>query len=202
MKQEYREAFTEVNEIIKLMPLELVNKIPNKFREMIVEEKDNNYIPDIKDARELQEVEEAIEQEIREKYNPDDIFKKRNQNNIEESNNKEENTSMIIVKEEKWCQKIFNIIKGIFKRKFNCVCIANELGVSPQYVSKVLKGHPKYEQDNQIRSKIKYQDHFERKKTNRKLRTENLKGKEDYELEYLRHLQWQHSIEMSKKYLG
>ena len=109
---------------------------------------------------------------------------------------------MIIVKEEKWCQKIFNIIKGIFKRKFNCVCIANELGVSPQYVSKVLKGHPKYEQEKEIRSKIKYQDHFERKKTNRKLRTENLKGKEDYELEYLRHLQWQHSIEMSKKYLG
>ncbi len=202
MKQEYREAFTEVNEIIKLMPLELVNKIPNKFREMIVEEKDNNYIPDIKDARELQEVEEAIEQEIREKYNPDDIFKKRNQNNIEESNNKEENTSMIIVKEEKWYQKIFNIIKGIFKRKINCVCIANELGVSPQYVLKVLKGHPKYEQEKEIRSKIKYQDHLERKKTNRKLRTENLKGKEDYELEYLRHLQWQHSIEMSKKYLG
>ena len=102
------EAFTEVNEIIKLMPLELVNKIPSKFREMIVEEKD---------ARELQEVEKTIEQEIREKYNPDDIFKKKNQNNIEESNNKEENTSMVVVQEEKWYQKIFNIIKGIFKRK-------------------------------------------------------------------------------------
>ena len=43
------EAFAEVNEIIKLMPLELVKKIPSKFREMIVEEKDNNYIPDIKE---------------------------------------------------------------------------------------------------------------------------------------------------------
>lgn len=31
--------------------------------------------------------------------------------------------------------------------------------------------------------------------------TENLKVKEDYELEYLRHLQWQHAIEMSKRYL-
>lgn len=89
-----------------------------------------------------------------------------------------------------------------FERKFNCVCIANELGVSPQYVSKVLKGHPKYEQEKEIRSKIKYQEYLERKKTNRKLRTEKLKGKEDYELEYLRHLQWQHSKEMSKKYLG
>jgi len=99
------EAFAEVNEIIKLMPLELVKKIPRKFREMIVEEKDNNYIPDIeepiekcklknetiiilgliyrdflcspderkklqeKDARELQEVQKAVEEEIREVLN-------------------------------------------------------------------------------------------------------------------------------------
>ena len=147
------EAFAEVNEIIKLMPLELVKKIPSKFREMIVEEKDNNYIPDIeepiekcklknetiiilgliyrdflcspderkkikeKDARELQEVQKAVEEEIRERYNPDDIFKKKNQNNIEESNNKEENTSMIVIQEEKWYQKIFNLIKGLFRKK-------------------------------------------------------------------------------------
>lgn len=147
------EAFAEVNEIIKLMPLELVKKIPSKFREMIVEEKDNNYIPDIeepiekcklknetiiilgliyrdflcspderkklqeKDARELQEVQKAVEEEIRERYNPDDIFKKRNQNNIEESNHKEENTSMIVIQEEKWYQKIFNLIKGLFRKK-------------------------------------------------------------------------------------
>ena len=37
------EAFTEVNEIIKLMPEELVSKIPNKFREMISEERDMQY---------------------------------------------------------------------------------------------------------------------------------------------------------------
>lgn len=147
------EAFAEVNEIIKLMPLELVKKIPSKFREMIVEEKDNNYIPDIeepiekcklknetiiilgliyrdflcspderkklqeKDARELQKVQKAVEEEIREIYNPDDIFKKKNQNNIEESNNKEENTSMIVIQEEKWYQKIFNLIKGLFRKK-------------------------------------------------------------------------------------
>ena len=144
------EAFTEVNEIIKLMPLELVNKIPSKFREMLVEEKDKDYIPNIKepiekcklknetiimlgliyrdflcspderkrlqekDAKELQETEKAIEEEIREKYNPDDIFKKRNQNNIEEFENKEDNTSMIVVQEEKWYQKIFNLIKRLF----------------------------------------------------------------------------------------
>lgn len=88
-----------------------------------------------------------------------------------------------------------------FEEKFNCICIAKELGVSPQYITKVLKGHPNYEKEKKIRSEIKHKDYLERKKTNRQLRAENLKGKQDYELEYLRHLQWQHSIEMSKRYL-
>ena len=152
MKPEYREAFEEIYEIFNLMPKELLNKIPTKFYEMIKEERDTNYFPNIqeplekqklknetiiilgliyidflcspderkklqeKDARELQEVQKAIEEEIRERYNPDDIFKKRNQNNIEESNNKEESTSMIVIQEEKWYQKIFNLIKGLFRK--------------------------------------------------------------------------------------
>ena len=152
MKQEYKEAFTEVNEIIKLMPDELTNKIPSKFKEMLEDERDKEYIPNIqeplekcklknetiiilgliyrdflclpeekrrlqeKDARELQEMQKAIEEEIREKYNPDDIFKNKKQNIAEEIQHTEDNTSMIVVREEKWYRKIFNIIKGIFKR--------------------------------------------------------------------------------------
>ena len=146
------EAFTEVNEIIKLMPEELVDKIPSKFREMINEEKDEQYKPDIKeplekcklkeetiiilglmyrdflcspeerkklhekDAKELQEVKKAIEEEARQKYNPEDLFK--NKKNEEKVTYKEETEekSMTIVQEEKWYQKIFNIIKNIFKR--------------------------------------------------------------------------------------
>ncbi len=146
------EAFTEVNEIIKLMPEELVNRIPSKFREMIQEERDRNYVPDIKeplencklkeetiiilglmyrdflcspeerkklqekDAKELQEVKKAIEEEARQKYNPEDLFK--NKKNEEKVTYKEETEekSMTIVQEEKWYQKIFNIIKNIFKR--------------------------------------------------------------------------------------
>ena len=152
MKQEYMEAFTEVNEIIKLMPEELVNRIPSKFREMIQEERDRNYVPDIKeplencklkeetiiilglmyrdflcspeerkklqekDAKELQEVKKAIEEEARQKYNPEDLFK--NKKNEEKVTYKEETEekSMTIVQEKKWYQKIFNIIKNIFKR--------------------------------------------------------------------------------------
>ena len=146
MKQEYKEAFTEVNEIIKMIPDELANKIPNKFKEMIENERDKKYNPNIqeplekqrlknetiiilgliyrdflcspdekrklqeKDARELQEVQNVIEQEIREKYNPDDIFKTKKQNIIEED------TDMIIVKEEKWYKKIFSFIKKLFNK--------------------------------------------------------------------------------------
>jgi len=72
-----------------------------------------------------------------------------------------------------------------FDRSFNCVCIAKELGISSQYVSKVLKGHPNYEKEKEKRSKVRYREYLDRKKTNRKLRAEVLKGKEDYELEYL-----------------
>jgi hypothetical protein len=151
LKQEYAEAFTEVNEILKLMPSELVNKIPNKFCEMIQEEKSIDYVPNIKepieqcklkdetiiilgliyrdflcppdekrrlqekDAREMQELQQEIENQIREKYNPDDIFKNRNRNVSEETQTTEE-TRMTVVQEEKWYQKIFSLIKGLFYR--------------------------------------------------------------------------------------
>ena len=145
------EAFTEVYEIFKLMPKDLLNKVPKKFYEMIEEEKSKEYSPNIKepleqqklknetiiilgliyrdflcsteekkmlqekDARELQEVQKALEDEIRQKYNPDDIFK--NRNNIEEQKiQQEEENGLIIVREEKWYKKIFNIIKNLFKR--------------------------------------------------------------------------------------
>lgn len=151
MKQEYNEAFTEVNEIIKMMPDELVNKIPSKFREMLEDEKDKEYNPKIqepleecklknetiiilgliyrdflcsqdekrrlqeKDARELQEIQKAIEDEIRQKYNPDDLFKKKNGNNNEHQNFEE--TAIAVAQKEKWYKKIFNIIKGLFSKK-------------------------------------------------------------------------------------
>ena len=149
MKPEYREAFEEIYEIFNLMPKELLNKIPKKFYEMIEEERDTNYYPNIqeplekqklknetiiilgliyrdflcspdekkrlqeKDAKELQEAEKELEEQIREKYNPDDIFKNRNRFVAQEEQSSEE-TRMTVVKEEKWYQKIFNIIKGLF----------------------------------------------------------------------------------------
>ena len=147
MKPEYREAFTEIYEIFKLMPQELLNKIPIKFYEMIKEERDTEYIANIKeplekqklknetiiilgliyreflcspeekkrlqekDAKQLQEIEKALEDEIRQKYNPDDIFK----NKINKQRLQKEENALIVV-EEKWYKKIFNIIKSLFKK--------------------------------------------------------------------------------------
>lgn len=146
LKNEYRQAFTEVNEILKIMPIELVNKIPIKFRELIEEEKDNIYLPDIKepiekcnlknetiiilgliyrdflcqieerkklqekDARELQEVQRVIENEIKEKNNPDNIFK----NSIKKQTLNNEETCLMVVHKEKWYKKIFKLIKKVF----------------------------------------------------------------------------------------
>ena len=100
----------------------------------------------------------------------------------------------IYSKKEKICELYF-------KKRFNCVCIAKELGISSVYVTKVLKGHPNYEKEKEKRSRLKHKKYLERRKTNRKLKTQILKGREDYELECLRHLQWQHVVEMSKRYL-
>lgn len=58
------------------------------------------------------------EKELREKYNPDNIFK--NKSNVAEMNieptNEEKHTELIEYKEQKWYQKIFAKILSIFKR--------------------------------------------------------------------------------------
>lgn len=148
MKQEYRQAFTEVYNIFELMPSEILNKIPQELYSLIKEERDKDYFPDIKeplenqklknetiiilgliyrdflclpeerirlqkkDAKELQEAQRIFEEEIREKYNPDKIFENRNQKII-----KPQTEESLVIVEEKWYKKIFNIIKSIFNKK-------------------------------------------------------------------------------------
>ncbi len=52
MKEEYREAFSEVSEIIKLMPTELANCIPIEFRDILESEKSKEYFPSIREPLE------------------------------------------------------------------------------------------------------------------------------------------------------
>ena len=59
---------------------------------------------------------QIIEEEKRKKYNPDSIFKDKQSiviENIAPENN-EQHTEMIEYKEQKWYQKIFNLIKNLF----------------------------------------------------------------------------------------
>lgn len=60
------------------------------------------------------------EEELREKYNPDNIFKNRQttvvENDITPDNYEQQHTEMIEYKEQKWYQKIFAKILKIFKR--------------------------------------------------------------------------------------
>lgn len=43
MDKVYEEAFAEVDEILKIMPIDLLSKIPTQFRQIISENKDINY---------------------------------------------------------------------------------------------------------------------------------------------------------------
>ena len=43
MERVYEEAFTEVDEVLKLMPIDLLSKIPAQFRQTISENKAKNY---------------------------------------------------------------------------------------------------------------------------------------------------------------
>ncbi len=62
--------------------------------------------------REESEEEKRIEQELREKYNPDNLFKKKDK----KTNENEKNTDLIKIEEIKWYRKIINKIMSIFKK--------------------------------------------------------------------------------------
>ena len=55
------------------------------------------------------------EEEAREKYNPDNLFKNKTKNREESEKNTTE-TSMTILEKEKWYKKIFGLIKRLFKK--------------------------------------------------------------------------------------
>ena len=148
MKEIYKEAFVEVSEIFKLMPKTMLDKIPNRFRQIIEKEKSTTYTSNIKEPleqctikeetiiilsliyrdflcdkeekeklqyRDAQKIKEA-ENELREKYNPDNIFKNKVKTNIDNTTEIQENLSLVKYEEDKWYKKIFSIIKRIFKR--------------------------------------------------------------------------------------
>ena len=152
--KEFAEASAEINEILKYLPKEEVEKIPSKLREFFKEVSSKDYVTNINpnmplDKQQIKEKTKDIialiyrnywcseeerkeldqkliendrnfEEELREKYNPDNIFK----NNVtttkkEEPEVKEEKIEQSLVPQEtgKWYQRFLDMVKRWFKKK-------------------------------------------------------------------------------------
>ena len=152
--KEFAEASAEINEILKYLPKEEVEKIPSKLREFFKEVSSKDYVTNInpnmpldkqqikektkdiialiyrnywcseEERKELDqkliENDKKFEEELREKYNPDNIFK----NNVtttkkEEPGVKEEKIEQSLVPQEtgKWYQRFLDMVKRWFKKK-------------------------------------------------------------------------------------
>ena len=146
MERAYEEAFTEVEEVLKLMPIDLVSRIPAQFRQTISENKAENYKVIIKEPLEKQKLKEETivilgliyrdflaSPEEREQLQLKDaeelkriekeIQKQYNMENIFENKKRNKNiqskqvsTDLTLYKEPSFLNKIFNIIKGIFSK--------------------------------------------------------------------------------------
>lgn len=147
MSEINKKAVSEVIDVLKHSEIEVTQKIPKKFIEFLTKNSDRDYIPNIdyseenwensieEDAKVLialiyrdyimseEEKEKVIEeaerqeQEIREKYNLDNLFKKNSKIENEKSQDdteQEVQKSLLIIKEEKWYERIINKIKEIF----------------------------------------------------------------------------------------
>ncbi len=153
---EIKQSLVEVEKILEKLNEEEYLKIPNEFKNYILENKDNEYIWEYDSQKPLQEQDISIcslamlayinseyllndrqkeymekvyeendnklEQELREKNNPDDIFKNRKEINIEsdqeidipEKLEETQNTELVKYKESIF-KRIINKILSFFK---------------------------------------------------------------------------------------
>lgn len=133
MEDNFLEAFYEVDEILNLMPKELVEKIPHSFQKIINDNKSTTYNKEIKGLDNLNilkketlvilsliyrdflcdktEKEKILEKEkkiLEEKYSYDKLFKK----NIVADFNENECTDLVIINKVKWYEKFISFFKS------------------------------------------------------------------------------------------
>ena len=145
--KEFAEASAEINEILKYLPEEYVEKIPKKLRDFFKEIESKEYKTNIDPYKPLDEQDlkpktntlitvlyrnywcneeeraeldkiliendKKYEEELREKYNPDNIFKKKDK---DEEIKEVEETSLAVYNNKMWYQKAFEFISNIFKK--------------------------------------------------------------------------------------
>ena len=140
-----QEALTEVYEILKVTPIELTSKIPTKFRKMVEDNRARDYRfnleepfderdlkqetivilgliyrdffadPEEREELQLKDKEEIkrVEEEMNKQYDMNTIFQQRNEKN---KKNEEEETDLILYKEQNFFKKLLSLIRGVFKR--------------------------------------------------------------------------------------
>ena len=146
MEKKYQEAFAEVDEILKIMPIDLLSKIPAQFRQIISENKADNYKVEIKEPLEeenlkketviilgliyrdfLASPEEREELQIKDAEELKRIEKEmQEQYDVENifkkrkfnsnTSTNEVSTDLIVYKEPGFLKKFFRLIKGIFTK--------------------------------------------------------------------------------------
>lgn len=144
MNKAYEEAFTEVDEILKIMPVDLLSKIPMQFRQVISENKAINYKVQIHNPikeenlkketivilgliyrdflaspEEREELQSYDAHEI--KRIEEEVKKQYDIENVfkkrkEEKNqiNTDDSTNLILYKEDRFLKRLFKLIKGFF----------------------------------------------------------------------------------------
>ena len=147
MSEISKKAISEVIDVLNHSEIEVTQKIPKNFIEFLMNNSDNDYIPNIdyskenwendieEDAKTLlaliyrdyimseEEREIAIEEvkkqerESIENYNPDNLFKKNKKSEnekLEEEAIQEVENALMVIKEEKWYERIINKLKELF----------------------------------------------------------------------------------------
>ncbi len=147
---EYSEALSEIDDIFKHLDNDVMNKIPQKFKNFVSSNKSKTYNPTFDHSKRLNELPlkdktRAIlsviymnflcneeekkaytqklnensakrEQELKEKYNPDNLFKNKPQE-IKKEQQVTENVVAITEYKEGFFTKLFNSLKMFFKSK-------------------------------------------------------------------------------------
>ena len=132
------------------MPVELSEKIPMKFRKIIIENQAPDYKVIIQEPLEQQKLKKEtlvilgliyrdflcdeeernrlkqedvaelnrIQKELEKQYDINNVFEKRKAKNVKQEELEQENlTSLTLYEEPGFLKRIFNLIKGIFKKK-------------------------------------------------------------------------------------
>lgn len=145
MKENIYKAFSEVDTILEYSSEEIRNKVPDKFRQLIKNNKDNNYKLILDEHKKLKNQKLLIEtreilsliyrdylcsederkelikinnqklEEINEEYDIQNIFDKR-KNKVSTEDDINKETLPVVINEEKWYKKIFNFIRKLIKR--------------------------------------------------------------------------------------